>query len=677
MRLKIQRLRIAAQTGEGPFGLDLELSDGLTIVRADNSMGKSTVTNAILYALGGEGMLGPRWPKVLKYCLYEYLETDQGKKHRVLESSITVECANDRDETLSIRRFVASEDVSADLVQLWNGRVLSDPEHAQRRGDAFLRTGGSATRPDGFHRQLTDFVGWNLPDVTRYDGASSPLYLQLLFPFFFVEQQVGWSGVQANIPRFLQVRDPGHRAVEFLLSLDANERSQRREHLRVRESKIRQEWSESIAEFRGSTQGEAFRLRDLPETPITSWPPSPPPVVEVFDDGEWGTLDAVAYSLRGRLRELKEREIPTVKAVAAETEKQLATLEAEHHQLAAAHAVLVHDVEADAADLERLDARLESLRVDRLRHQDAEKIVQLGGSPARELEDGRCPTCDQNWPVALLGGSEVGEPVMTVAEHLQLINQESQSLKTLRKGAGAVLQDRRTREQALREKLVEIRADIRAHRQTLISDANGPSAAAIREQLLVEDKINHLDRMRLELARLLEGLEAHVEGYREVRAELLELADSDLSEADKKRLDEFRDHFLSQLDEYGFRSMDGVTLSEDTYLPERKGFDLTHEVSASDTIRLIWAYLVGLMETGEAGETNHPGLLVLDEPGQQEIEDASLRAFLAHAATFRDRHQQIIATITRPLSQFASDALETATVHDFGSKRHVLQPLDR
>lgn len=675
MRLEIRRLKIVAQTVSGPFGIDLRLSDGLTIVRADNSMGKSTIANAILYALGGEGMLSPKWPQVLKYCLYEHLQTDAGEKLAVLESSITVEMVNAHGAELSVRRFVMSEDVDTDLVQLWDGFVITNPLDARRRGDAFLRTSGSATRADGFHAQLTEFVGWQLPTVTRYDGSTSPLYLQLLFPFFFVEQQVGWSGVRANVPRFLQVRDPGRRAVEFLLALDANERSQRREILRSREAGLKQQWSEAIAEFRGSTRDEALRIRDLPDRPVAAWPPSPPPSIEVFDAGDWGDLDTITSALRVRLRDLKEREIPSVEAVASETEDRLAELEAEHLQLAASHSSLVREVDADAGDLRRIEERLEALRVDRQRHKDAERIVALGGSPVRELQDGRCPTCDQDWPTALLGGREEGEPVMSIAEHLQLIDQEDRSLKKLREGSGVVLADRRAKERAVRERLGELRADIRAHKQTLVSNARGPSAAAIREQLLIEDKIRRLDETRLELARLLERLEGVAGDYRQIRSELMDLADSDLSDHDRQRLVDFQGFFLDQLQQYGFRSIDGVTLSHETYLPERKGFDLTHEVSASDTIRLIWAYLVALMEVGGGSEGNHPGLLVLDEPGQQDIEDESLRAFLIRASAVKDQRQQILVTITRPRSQFDSPDLEDATFIEFGPRQHVLQPL--
>jgi hypothetical protein len=676
MSLRVRRLRIEAVTGDGPYGLDLELSDGLTLMRADNSMGKSTIIDALIYVLGAEGMLSPTWDMPLKYCMYDHLLDDAGRKHDVLESSVTVELENAAGQLLSARRHVKSDRFQRDLVELWDGRVLSRPDAAKRRGDAFLRTGGSAQREAGFHTQLADFIGWSLPTVTRVDGKRSPLYMQLLFPFLLVEQMHGWSGVRANVPRFLQIRDGGRRAVEFLLSLDANARVQRREELRAEEARIKQKWLAQVAELRGSLAGEPLRVLELPDGPLAAWPPTPPPAIEALHDERWLSLDESTVSLRTRLKELNDREIPTVKAVAAATEGRLVDLEREHRQLAAAHAALVRELEADAADMQRIDERLRSLRTDRQRHVDAERVIDLGGTPATDLSEGRCPTCDQDWPTDLLGGRRPdGEPVMAIAEHLQLIGQEQRSLQSLRKGTEATLQDQRARESAQRQRLAELRADIRAHRETLLGDAKRPSVAAVREQLLLQDRLTRLESVRLTLVGVEEDLERLSVEYRDVRAALAELSDKDLSERDLQRLSRFRAAFLEQLSEYGFRSLDGVGLSEETYLPERKRFDLTHEVSASDTIRLIWAYLLGLMEASEAEAASHPGLLVLDEPGQQDMEDASLAAFLARAARSVEMGCQVLVTITRPLSRLAESNWSVAQVIDIGEREHVLQPL--
>lgn len=675
MRARINRLHVLAVTEERPFGIDLATTDGLTVVRADNSMGKSTVANAILYALGGEGMLSPRWDLPLKYCLYDHLVDDAGEHHRVLESHVTLELVDWKGRGLSVRRHVESSQFQHDLVQLWDGLVLTEPAAARRRPDAFVRTGGSATRPSGYHTQLAEFFGWDLPDVTRYDGTTSPLYLQLLLPFSFVEQQRGWAGVRANVPRFLQVRDPDRRALEFLLGLDADHRARRREALQAEEGSIRRRWGERVAEFQGSLRNAAVSIKELPTQPAVAWPPSPPPALEVYEGDTWRSVGDALASLRGRRRELSEREIPTVEATAAAVEAQLAQLDARHRSLAAAHAQLVREVDADAAGLRRIDERLAALDTDRARHQDALRIKDLGGTPAAALSDGRCPTCDQGWPEHLLGGSS-DEPVMSFTEHLELIEQERRALRLLRQGAEAESRERTTRERALRETLAEVRADIRAHRSTLISDGKRPSAAAVRERLIVDDRIERLEDLDFELTRIVEDLAVLSVDFRRIRSELADLAEGKVSEHDERILSTFEGSFRSQLDAYGFRSIGEVTMARTTYLPEREGFDLTHEVSASDTIRLVWAYLLGMLETDREHGTNHLGILVLDEPGQQDIEDASLRSFFARAAALRGTGRQVLVTVTRPLERVESAALDQATLIDYGERQHVLQPRD-
>lgn len=56
--MRVRHLRLRLATDCGPHGLDLPLAnDGLTVLWADNSMGKSTCFRSILVGLGLEGML--------------------------------------------------------------------------------------------------------------------------------------------------------------------------------------------------------------------------------------------------------------------------------------------------------------------------------------------------------------------------------------------------------------------------------------------------------------------------------------------------------------------------------------------------------------------------------------------------------------------------------------------
>jgi predicted ATP-binding protein involved in virulence len=58
-KLFIKTLHLNVMTSGGLFGARFHFKEGLNIIRAENTSGKSTCLNAILYALGFEIQ---RWP---------------------------------------------------------------------------------------------------------------------------------------------------------------------------------------------------------------------------------------------------------------------------------------------------------------------------------------------------------------------------------------------------------------------------------------------------------------------------------------------------------------------------------------------------------------------------------------------------------------------------------------
>jgi len=111
--------------------------------------------------------------------------------------------------------------------------------------------------------------------------------------------------------------------------------------------------------------------------------------------------------------------------------------------------------------------------------------------------------------------------------------------------------------------------------------------------------------------------------------------------------------FAEQAKQYGFKSfpVDSLTISHDTYRPTREGFDLGFEISASDNIRLIWAYLTALLELARKFDTNHLGLLIFDEPRQQAAKDVSFAELLKRASDSKIFHQQVIFATSEPKQQ--------------------------
>jgi len=51
---------------------------------------------------------------------------------------------------------------------------------------------------------LSDFIGWRLPTVRRFDGGETTLYLETIFPLIYVEQKAGWSSIPAAFPTYFR-----------------------------------------------------------------------------------------------------------------------------------------------------------------------------------------------------------------------------------------------------------------------------------------------------------------------------------------------------------------------------------------------------------------------------------------------------------------------------------------
>ena len=72
-KLFINALKINVMTNKGKFGNTIIFHKGLNIIRANNSSGKSTCLNSILYALGFEILLGKKGTEALTPVLKEQL----------------------------------------------------------------------------------------------------------------------------------------------------------------------------------------------------------------------------------------------------------------------------------------------------------------------------------------------------------------------------------------------------------------------------------------------------------------------------------------------------------------------------------------------------------------------------------------------------------------------------
>ncbi len=649
MSLRLRQLHLRIQTRDGLYGTRLAFGEGLTILRAENNMGKSTCIQAIVYALGLEKMLGPTMDIPLPHAMTSYIENGIPELP-VLESEVLLEIENARGEILTIQRGVVSERDTR-LISTWEGAKLSEPDGAFRHQDYFVRDPGSATREAGFATRLAMFLGWELPTVSRYNGSECPLYLETIFPLFLVEQKHGWAGIQSNLPTFFGIREMGKRALEFVLNLDASRLADTRLRIQQEESTARTEWQRLLSQLTGTLRSANARATGLPQQPTSQWPPAVYPQLEVFRAHEWLNAAAAKEADQLELAELESEPIPTVGESAESLTTTLSTARTRLSELESAAALLLQDIETEQQQLQSVGLRLSSLHDDLGRNQDAEKLREFGAISSWRINEGICPTCHQHVTDSLLP-QDLAATSMSLAENIVFIRSQIGTFERLSQNSKQLIERKSTELAALRNDINEVRSQIRAARQSLLSPNASPSIEAVRRRVEVESRLRVLAQTTEDFETYLDSFSTLAISWQQITERKRQLPEDGHSATDREKLRTFEQLMHQQLREFGFSSLnpDSISLSEDTYRPTREGFNLGFDLSASDNIRLIWAYLEGLLELSARFELHHPNLLILDEPRQQETAQLSFVELLRRASTSGTRNQQVIFATSEPES---------------------------
>jgi hypothetical protein len=645
--MRFRRLHIRIETADGTYGTTLDFPDGLVVIWADNTMGKSTCVKSILVALGMEAMLTPSQADLpLPPAVKSRLNSEAGE-HSVIESEVLLEIENNRHQRIVVQRTIKGNR-DKNLVTVHNGPALSQREGTYSTADYYVSRQGAATRERGFHHFLASFLDWSLPTVQTFDGNEYPLYLQCIFPYFIVDQTRGWSTLQPPLPTHFRIREAHKRVVEFLLNMEAHRVALKRQELQFEKNRLETVWNGQVTRANDQAERLSASVHNLPTSPAASWPPTIAPTLMVPTEDAWIGLRQRANSRRAELSELVEKEIPRVEEIsaAAQTELNLAEEAVRNQQTLLSR--LMDTLEMESQELQRIDDRLRAIDEDLQKNKDLVVLRQLGSRQNSSVELGTCPVCHQSITDSLV--PLVDHAVMTVDENIQFLTEQRRTFATVRVSAERGVTARRQQVEALRGELNTSRDRVRALRQTLISDGRLPSIAAIQARMQLEIGAKADEEALEEFDGLLQGFGDLSEQWRTNKGALDQLPKDDLTSHDLEKLALWTGSLRSQLGQYGFKSFDvgEASISRDTYRPEHAGFDLQTSfdwqtsISASDLIRTIWSYLTGLLEISRTVNTNHPGTILFDEPRQQSTRDVSFAELLKRASASGQQQQQVI-----------------------------------
>jgi hypothetical protein len=561
----------------------------------------------------------------------------------VLSSWVSLEIEGSSESIATLTRWAKDDRIESGLVRVISGPGITSPGSYESQ-DYFVGRAGAVANPRGFHRWLAAFMGWEMPELPARDGGLAPLYMEQVFPLLFVEQRRGWGGIQAQMPAFSGVSDVRRRAIEFLLSLDVGAIEVERQRLLAVQSELHGEWLAAVRAFKEGIAGQGLVTAGLPDSLSISWPlPEPPTVVKSLDD-KWVSADQVLAELREERTKHENRREGSGKPSGGEAEQRLRALIYEADSLRQVDSVLREDIIRDRDELRALQDRLAALREDLREHQDLVTLERLGSEELDAIHHD-CPVCHQPLPASLLGG-ELSVKTLSPEDTVAYIRNQIDLFETMQADSDRAMRSKLERLATLREKAAGIRSQVRAVRTDLTGPDQAPSAAEIAKGLRIQDQIERLESVEERFLQLLANLGELATKGKDVSAALKALPKDKLSPGDDRKLSALEGSFLGQLREYEFGSFsdEQLTISRDDYRPRREDWDLQADISASDSIRVVWAYLLGLLEVAKRHPTNHPGFLAFDEPRQQSTKKVSFAALLKRAAADGSDAQVIFAT---------------------------------
>lgn len=627
--LKIDSLNIRVNTNGGRFECVIPFEYGLNVIRAENSSGKSTCVNAIAYGLGLEAILGPSRKRPFPKSLYEEIfDTKEDQKpFFVSTSTVCLNIRNRKNQEARLTRDISGNDNKICV------------EFDGRKADYFLGASGhvgSAVSERGFHHWLADYLGWNLPRVVTFDGSESILYLECIFPLFFVEQKRGWSEIQANIPTHYGIKNVKRVAAEFCLDIDSFEFEKKVIGYKNEINKAESEWDKVISAAQVAAEFKSVDVSRIPEI-----------------DRYLGDNNIEFYYLEGNAKiGVSEKERSLYKLLES-LEKDVSSVAPDNEKLDLQNSLLRNlrrDYEElnDLSDVTMLSVReteskLATLKKDLDQYQQLRRLKNVGSNIEADLDTQKCPICESDL-YDTLGSRSVKSQPMTLEENIDFLKSQIEFFETVRKRGVKQLDIYRAR-----VRLLKSRIDSETERMTVmredIQDINGATKSLIREKILTEEALKDAKQLKsIQDDIRARAYKAHNKWV--TNTESLKLLRKK-SNVDNKWivLNELQSIIRENLSAFQFNpsAINSISISHQTFRPEQEGYDIVAETSASDYIRIIWAYTLALMElAGKEENIKHGGFVVFDEPRQHEASKLSFANLIDKASDSINYGGQVI-----------------------------------
>lgn len=644
--LKINAIKIEITTTDGSFGFEQTFEYGLNIIRGNNSSGKSSLFQAILYALGLEELLGGKNEKTMQSVLKDMVEYPDEIFHKIIQSHVYLEITN--NETVTVKRAIVSPTENTKLIDVYFGPLLTERNKHFKKQSMFIHDkGGASDNTFGFHLFLIDFLGWKMPEVTNTQGQTTHLYIQQIAPSFIVEQKSGWADFFATMP-YYGIKQAVSRVVEFVLNMDVFENQKKKQEIGYREEKLREQWKTTYFQMDCISKDTRFKLQGINEKPI---------IVNSIDeiclikDTEIGSIeiDTELSKIKQEYKNLNDVGIKTVGENIETNEVNLKNLQDKLNLKSLQYDIINSDLSISEQQTKQYEEQLQEIETDLVKNKNALKVTNLGGEINSDVSKSICPTCHQHIEDTLLP-HDVQHTPMRLEDNIKYLESEKKMIEKYIEGQKMTLSEKQRKLNILREELSEIRSEIRRIKHDLTADNHMPSVAEIEQRLNLKKKIEFIEKKIEEFEGLKQQINALSNEYKTILLEKKDIS-NDYSIKDCEKIDNLNYNFKKSLKafKYDSKPVNTIKISKENYMPltqldTGEIYNIRFDSSASDFIRCLWAYYISLMQTSMLYHGNHPGLLLFDEPKQQDMSEEGFKIFLQNLSTFSTEQVFVFAS---------------------------------
>ncbi|AVX02053.1 ATP-binding protein [Vibrio vulnificus] len=662
-------------TDNQDYGYRIPFSPGLNIIRGDNSSGKSTFVNSLIYALGMEEIIGSKGSAALPYALKDRFDLD-GEEKRVVSSTVYLELENKQGQIITLKRAIKSEAVDTKLIQIIEGAYLTNESLSNFRSQyTFLHDAGSAQDEHrGFFAYLEKFLGFELPSLSDNKGKETKLYLQSVFSALLIEQKRGWTDYIANIP-YYGVSGMREKVASFLLDLDSFRNTKKLNELQSQRARVLSEWSEAATEIKVSVENKDLSVSGVSKAPSVEFDPKLVTIGERVGL-EVKPFEQVKAELNQEMYEVVKNEKAQLSDDSSDLVAKIESVQDRIDELLLMQGMCGSQIKINESQLGQYKESLESIEKDLKGNKLTRKLVKFGVDEAElDFAKGRCHTCLNLIDDILVSPDSVAMP-MSLEENITHLDNQKKMTKSLIDGLQKTIERDKGQLLTINREVTKFRKELISLKRD-IKSTNSIKEADIRKKIVIENRQTELKKLEEIVKGHLETLASLAKHYKKLNSEIASLSKHSFTGNDWGKINAFSAEFKSLASKFGYRSaeVDEIEVKPGTLLPYLSDIELREQLetptelqkkqsvsvadiksdsSASDFVRLIWSYLIALYKASASQGGNHPGLILFDEPAQHSMSTKSVNQMLDTLAKTRGLQSIVAASFDENEDTFNS-----------------------